>query len=105
LRRCICVAYVWLISWYVLLSMEHVVSLQVSFVEHYVHQILNHDEDSKNSSLSKNFWKYIKSRKKDSMGISPLQNLPGMYIRTCCFPPSVFCGTNLLIASVIVRLR
>ena len=49
-------------------------------LDNYVHQILNHDEDSKNSSLSKNFWKYIKSRKKDSMGISPLQNLPGMYI-------------------------
>jgi hypothetical protein len=49
-------------------------------LDNYIHQILNHDEDSKNSSLSKNFWKYIKSRKKDSMGISPLQNLPGMYI-------------------------
>jgi hypothetical protein len=32
--------------------------------DNYVRQILNHDEDSKNSSLSKNFWKYIKSRKK-----------------------------------------
>ena len=32
--------------------------------------------------LSKNFWNYIKSRKKDShiMGISPLQNLSGEYI-------------------------
>ena len=48
--------------------------------DNYVRQILNHDEDRKNSSLNKNFWKYIKSRKKDSMGISPLQNLPGMYI-------------------------
>ena len=43
-------------------------------------KILNHDEDSKNSSLSKNFWKYIKSRKKNSMGISPLQNLSGEYM-------------------------
>ena len=34
--------------------------------DNYVRQILNHYEDSKNSSLSKNFWKYIKSRKKDS---------------------------------------
>jgi hypothetical protein len=38
--------------------------------DNYVRQILNHDEDRKNSSLNKNFWKYIKSRKKDSMGIS-----------------------------------
>jgi hypothetical protein len=48
--------------------------------DNYVRQILNHDEDSKNYSLSKNFWKYIKSRKKDIMGISPLQNVSGEYI-------------------------
>jgi hypothetical protein len=48
--------------------------------DNYVRQILNHDEDRKNSSLNKNFWKYIKSRKKDSMGISPLQNLSEEYI-------------------------
>ena len=48
--------------------------------DNYVRQILNHYEDSKNSSLSKNFWKYIKSRKKDSIGISLLQNLSGEYI-------------------------
>jgi hypothetical protein len=33
--------------------------------DNYVRQILNHDEDRKNSSLNKNFWKYIKSRKKE----------------------------------------
>jgi hypothetical protein len=63
--------------------MEHVVSLQVSFVEQiYLLPLwlFIWGNSSFNSSLSKNFWKYIKSRKKDSMGISPLQNLSEEYI-------------------------
>jgi hypothetical protein len=43
--------------------------------DEYIRQILNDEnEGSSQPTLGKKFWKYIKSRKKDSMGISPLQN-------------------------------
>ncbi|CAC5390918.1 unnamed protein product [Mytilus coruscus] len=49
--------------------------------DNYVRQILNlEDEENTKPNLGKKFWKYIKSRKKDTMGISPLQNNFGEHI-------------------------
>ena len=47
----------------------------------YILQILNDEnEGSSQPTLGKKSWKYIKSRKKDSMGISPLQNEKGEHV-------------------------
>ena len=46
----------------------------------YIRSILNIEDNCETStkqSLGKKFWKYIKSRKKDNMGISPLKNESG----------------------------
>ncbi|CAC5388160.1 unnamed protein product [Mytilus coruscus] len=49
--------------------------------DNYVRQILNQeDEENTKPSLGKKFWKYLKSRKKDTMGISPLQNNLGEHV-------------------------
>jgi hypothetical protein len=48
--------------------------------ENYILNILNIEDNCETNtkqSLGKKFWKYIKSRKKDNMGISPLKNESG----------------------------
>ena len=48
--------------------------------ENYIRNILKIEDNCETSikqSLRKKFWKYIKSRKKDNMGISPLKNESG----------------------------
>ena len=55
--------------------------LYLKNADYYIGQILNDEnEGSSQPTLGKKFWKYIKSRKKDSVGVSPLQNEKGEHV-------------------------
>jgi hypothetical protein len=70
-----------LISWALYKAMKDLVKKTMNEAhENYIRNILNIEDNCETStkqSLGKKFWKYIKSRKKDNMGISPLKNESG----------------------------
>ena len=68
-------------SWALYKAMKDLVKKTMNEAhENYIRNILNIEDNCETStkqSLGKKFWKYIKSRKKDNMGISPLKNKSG----------------------------